>query len=92
MITRDDIEKILKKYSEEIRYNTSSSISSERSLGNAIRERDYDKIADELCLKVLDGLMKNARLEAELEIYRTVIEKSNFKMIVEEIKKGEERK
>ena len=92
MITRDDIKKVLKKYSEEIRYNTSSSIFSERSLGNAIRERDYDKIADELLLKVLDGLMKNARLEAELEIYRTVIEKSNFKMIVEEIKKGEERK
>ena len=92
MITRDDIKKVLKKYSEEIRYNTSSSIFSERSLGNAIRERDYDKIADELLLKVLDGLMKNARLEAELEIYRTVIEKSNIKMIVEEIKKGEERK
>lgn len=92
MITRDDIKKVLKKYSEEIRYNTSSSIFSERSLGNAIRERDYDKIADELCLKVLDDLMKNARLEAELEIYRTVMGNSNFKMLVEEIKKGEERK
>ena len=88
MITRDDIKEILKKYSEEIRYNTSSSIFSERSLGNAIRERDYDKIADELCLKVLDDLMKNARLEAELEIYRTVIEKSNFRMAAEKIKES----
>ena len=92
MITRDDIKEVLKKYSEEITYNTSSSIFSERSLGNAIRERDYDKIADELCLKVLDDLMKNARLEAELEIYRTVMGNSNFKMAAEKIKKGEERK
>lgn len=86
MITRDDIKEVLKKYSEEIRYNTSSSIFSEKSLGNAIRERNYDKIADELCLKILDDLMKNARLEAELEIYRTIIEHSNFKMIAEKIK------
>lgn len=88
MITRDDIKEILKKYSEEITYNTSSSIFSERSLGNAIRERDYDKIADELCLKVLDDLMKNARLEAELEIYRTVMGNSNFKMVAEKIKES----
>ena len=88
MITRDDIKKVLERYSEEIKYNTSSSIFSERSLGNMIRERNYDKIADELCLKVLDDLMKNARLEAELEIYRTVMGNSNFKMVAEKIKES----
>lgn len=88
MITRDDIKKVLKKYSEEIKYNTSSSIFSERSLGNMIREGNYDKIADELCLKVLDDLMKNARLEAELEVYRTVMGNSNFKMVAEKIKES----
>lgn len=96
MITKHTIREILNKYNEEITYEKDFSSYYQKgttiSLGNAIKERSYDYLVNELYEKVFEELMKNARLEAELEIYRTVIEKSNFKMIVEEIKKGEERK
>nr|DAK37369.1 MAG TPA: hypothetical protein [Caudoviricetes sp.] len=88
MITRDDIKEVLKKYSEEIKNNTSYSFLDEISLGNMIREENYDKIVNELHEKVFENLIKNAKLEAELEICRTIIEHSNFKMAAAKIKES----
>nr|DAK63422.1 MAG TPA: hypothetical protein [Caudoviricetes sp.] len=86
MITRDDIKKVLIKYSEEIKNNTSYSFLDAISLGNMIREGNYGKIADELYEKVFEELIKSAKLEAELEICLTIIEHSNFKMATAKIK------
>ena len=92
MITKDDIKDVLKKYSEQTDYFVSRSWGNDMKFGNMVKEEDYEQIVDELYKKVFGKFIENIKLKAELEIYRTVIEKSNFKMIVEEIKKGEERK
>ena len=92
MITKDDIKDVLKKYSEQTDYFVSRSWGNDMKFGNMVKEEDYEQIVDELYKKVFGKFIENIKLKAELEIYRTVMGNSNFKMIVEENKKGEERK
>lgn len=92
MITKRTIREISNKYNEEITYEKDFSSYYQKgttiSLGNAIKERSYDYLGNELYEKVFEELMENARLEAELEIYRTVMGNSNFKMATAKIKES----
>ena len=92
MITKHTIREILNKYNEEITYEKDFSSYYQKgttiSLGNAIKERSYDYLVNEPYEKVFEELMENARLEAELEIYRTVMGNSNFKMATAKIKES----
>lgn len=92
MITKHTIREILNKYNEEITYEKDFLSYYQKgttiSLGNAIKERSYDYLVNELYEKVFEELMENARLEAELEIYRTVMGNSNFKMATAKIKES----
>lgn len=88
MITKDDIKDVLKKYSEQTDYFVSRSWGNDMKFGNIVKEEDYEQIADELYKKVFGKFIENIKLKAELEIYRTVMGNSNFKMVAEKIKES----
>lgn len=88
MITKDDIKDVLKKYSEQTDYFVSRSWGNDMKFGNMVKEEDYEQIVDELYKKVFGKFIENIKLKAELEIYRTVMGNSNFKMVAEKIKES----
>lgn len=88
MITKDDIKDVLKKYSEQTDYFVSRSWGNDMKFGNMVKEEDYEQIVDELYKKVFGKFIENIKLKAELEIYRTVMGNSNFKMVTEKIKES----
>lgn len=88
MITKDDIKDVLKKYSEQTDYSVSRSWGNDMKFGNMVKEEDYEQIVDELYKKVFGKFIENIKLKAELEIYRTVMGNSNFKMVAEKIKES----
>lgn len=88
MITKDDIKDVLKKYSEDVDYFVSRSWGNDMKFGNMVKEEYYDRIVNELYEKIHDELIECAKLGAELEVYRTVMGNSNFKMVAEKIKES----